>query len=244
MLPVIRRNLNFREDNLALFEIGDVYTSAGLGNLPLQRMHLGIALVGMEFPDFWGSKWRARDIFSLKGLIEDLASHLLLGRAEIVPAENTILEKGHSFNVIIGEKIFGCVGRLSSAAAEAAAIKEHIYIAELDFETMSKSTPDVISAKELARFPSADRDIAIVVENAILAKEIESEIRAIGGELIDDVWVFDLYKGKNIPQGKKSLAFGMKFRLPERTLTDDEVNQALAKIVGALERRFGAELRK
>ncbi len=104
--------------------------------------------------------------------------------------------------------------------------------------------PKAIAAKELARFPSADRDIAIVVDDAVMARDIEEEIKKAGSGLVDEVWIFDLFRGKNIPSGKKSLAFGIKYRLPDRTLTDEEVNQAQAGIITALENRFGAQLRK
>jgi phenylalanyl-tRNA synthetase beta chain len=245
MLPIIRRNLNFRERNLSLFEIGDVYLAgAGRGRLPDQRMHLIIGMCGAEFPDFWGAKWRPRDIYSLKGLVEDLASHLQIGQVEIKPGDHFAFERGLSFSISIGGKVIGYSGRLSREAAEAAEIKESVIIAELDFESLIEMVPDAKAARELAKFPSADRDIAIVVDEDIAALEIESEIREAGGGLIDEAWIFDLYKGKNIPSGRKSLAFGMKFRLADRTLTDDEVNQALERIILALKKRFGAELRK
>jgi len=243
MLPIIRRNLNFRERNLALFEIGDVYYSSGKGQLPTQAAHLGIALCGMEFPDFWGTKWRTRDLYTLKGLIEDMASHLQLGEIELSPCDYFAFEKGYSFVVNIGRKSVGWMGWLSRGASDAADIKEPVFIAELDFDKMVEMVPDAISARELARFPSADRDIAIVLDDGIPAGSVKNEIAKAGEGIIDEIWVFDLYKGKNIPQGKKSLAFGMKFRHTERTLTDEEVNRALDNIVSILKDKFGAELR-
>jgi phenylalanyl-tRNA synthetase beta chain len=244
MLPVIKRNLNFREHNLALFEIGDVYQFKGPGQLPTQRTHLGMAICGMEFPDFWGAKWRARDIFSLKGLMDDLADHFRLGKMELAPAEHFAFEKGYSFDVKSNSRIIGQMGRVSSEAADSADIKEPVHIAELDFESIVDLIPDVIVARELARFPSADRDIAIVIDDAIPAGAIQGDIMQAGGTLLDEVWIFDLFKGKNIPSGKKSLAFGMRFRLPDRTLTDEEVNGALDNIIASLRAKFGAELRK
>jgi phenylalanyl-tRNA synthetase beta chain len=244
MLPVIRRNLNFRESNLALFEIGDVYGKTGSGELPMQRTGLAMAFCGMEFPDFWGAKWRRRDIFSLKGLLEDLSGHLQLGRLKLKPAEFFVFEKGYALDVYIDERRVGWMGRLSQDCLKAADIKEEIYLAELDFETMVEMTPNSIIAKELAKFPSADRDIAVVVDESISAGQIEDQIVESGQNMVDEVWVFDLYKGKNIPEGKKSLAFGIKFRLPDRTLTDEEVNDALGGIVASLQKKFKAELRK
>ena len=136
------------------------------------------------------------------------------------------------------------MGKLSNIAAGIADAREPVYFGELDFEELASLVPDSISARDLARFPSADRDIAIIVNDSIFAEDIRQEIIASGGELVDFVWIFDQYRGKNIPPGKRSLAFGIKYRLPDRTLTDDEVNEAQNRIVTALQNKFGAELRK
>jgi phenylalanyl-tRNA synthetase beta chain len=136
------------------------------------------------------------------------------------------------------------MGRLSDAVAEAADIKIPAFIAELDFEWLAEIVPDSIAARELPRFPSADRDIAIVIDDAIPASEIEGEIERAAGGLVRRVWVFDLYKGKNVPSGKKSLAFGIRYRLPDRTLTDEEVNRTQERILESLRARFGAKLRE
>lgn len=244
ILPVIRRNLGFRETNLALFEIGNVYHSVGPGKLPTQSTHLALALSGMEQPDFWGQRWRARDLFSLKGMLEDLADYLQAGHLTLNPAPYFAFEKDHSFEVYFGLRKIGFMGKLSGMVSDAADIKQPVYLAELDFEELMEVVPETIVAKELARFPSADRDIAIVVDEAVMAHDIEEEIKKAGAGLVDEIWIFDLYRGKSIPSGKKSLAFGIKYRLPDRTLTDEEVNEVHGRIVDALEKRLGAELRK
>jgi phenylalanyl-tRNA synthetase beta chain len=244
LLPVIRRNLSFRETNLSLFEIGNVYHSSGEGKLPFQSNHLAIAISGMELPDFWGSRWRPRDLFSLKGMLEDLTDYLQAGTLTISPAPYFAFEKDYSFDVYLGQRKLGHLGKLSEKAAGLADIKLQVFVAELNFDELLEIAPDAISAKELARYPSADRDIAIVVDDAIMAREVEEEIVNAGNGLVDTVWIFDLYRGKNIPSGKKSLAFGIKYRLPDRTLTDEEVGETQARIVAALEKRFAAELRK
>lgn len=244
MLPVVRRNLNFRESNLTLFEIGDVYRRNLSGVQPGQRIHLALALTGMEIPDFWGAHWRNRDLFSLKGLIEDLAEYLGLGAVSLKPANHYAFDKDYSFEVFVGDKMVGAMGQLSSAAADIADIKDPVLLAELDFEDLVGLVPDVIVARELARFPSADRDIAIIVDEDVMAEEIRMEIIKTGGNLVDKTWIFDLYRGKNIPAGRKSLAFGIKYRLPDRTLTDDEVKEAHERIISALQKRFSALLRK
>ena len=244
MLPIIRRNLGFREKNLSLFEIGNVYFPAKDGIVPTQGTRIGIALAGQEAPDFWGMKWRQRDIYSLKGLLEDLTDYLKLRQINLKPTSNFVFDIGYGFDVYCGDNLIGQMGRLSASALDAADIKEAIFFAELDFDLISELSSEAVVAKELARFPSADRDIAILVDEAIPAAEIQAAIAVAGGAIVEETWIFDLYKGKNIPQGKRSLAFGIKYRLPDRTLTDEEVNQAQNRIISALETKFNAELRK
>ena len=244
LLPVIKRNFGFRETNLSLFEIGDVYSPTGKGKLPTQKTKLAITLCGMEFPDFWGTRWRQRDIYSLKGLLEDMADHLLIGPVSLKPASYFAFDNDYSFEVYFQSRKMGYMGKLSQTAIDIADIKEPAFMAELDFEELVDLIPDTICSKELARFPSADRDLAIIVDDGILADDIRQEIIAAGVPLVDFVWIFDLFRGKNIPPGKKSLAFGIKYRLPDRTLTDDEVSNAHNRIILALEIKFGAQLRK
>jgi phenylalanyl-tRNA synthetase beta chain len=243
LLPILRRNLNFREKNLTLFEIGDIYIQSEKGKVPTQATHLALALAGMELPDFWGSKWRPRDLFSLKGMLEDLSEYLQIGSVTLKPTPYFAFEKDYSFEVYLGESKLGFMGKLSALASDAADIKEPAFIAELNFEKLTELTSETISVKELARFPSADRDIAIVVDEAVMARDIQTEIINAGGALVNQTWVFDLYRGKNIPPGKKSLAFGIKYRLSDRTLTDEEVNDVHGRIVSTLQQKFGAELR-
>jgi phenylalanyl-tRNA synthetase beta chain len=244
ILPVIRRNFGFRETDLTLFEIGSVYHSIGSGKLPAQSTRLALAISGLELPVYWAEKRRPRDLFSLKGILEDLADYFQAGPLTLNPAQYFAFEKDHSFDVYSGSRKLGSMGRLSGAASAAADIKQPVFLAELDFDELMEAVPETIVAKELAKFPSADRDIAIVVDEAVMAHDIEEEIKKAGTGLVDEIWIFDLYRGKNIPSGRKSLAFGIKYRLPDHTLTDEEVNEVHARITASLEKRFGAELRK
>jgi phenylalanyl-tRNA synthetase beta chain len=244
ILPVVRRNLGFREKNLALFEIGDVYHPSGKGELPSQKAHLLIALCGTEFPDFWGMRWRPRDLFSLKGVLEDLADHLRINRPQLMQASFFAFENDMAFEVYSLDKRLGYMGRLSNNVCEIADIKESVFIAELDFEEIVSNVPNSVVTRDLARFPSADRDIAIIVDENVMAEEVRQEIIRAADGLVDEIWIFDLYRGKSVLQGKKSLAYAIRYRLPDRTLTDEEVNEAQRHVIAALEKRFHAELRK
>ena len=243
MLPVIRRNINFKEKDLFLYEVGDIYLPSGNEELPVQKNRLAIALTGYEAPVFWGEKQRKSDFYTIKGLLENLADYLKLGSIKLRPEPHFAFEKSHSFEVYIGDISIGYLGLLADECLSIADIKDNVFFAELDMYKIVDLIPESLAAKELDRFPSADRDIAIVIAENIKAEEIRTEIINSSKGLADDVRIFDLYRGKNIPENKKSLAFGIKYRLPDRTLTDDEVDDVHGRIAEALKKKFDAELR-
>jgi len=243
MLPVLRRNINFKEKDLFLYEVGDIYFSSGGDELPAQINCLAMALSGNELPIFWGSPPRKSDFYTLKGLIENLTDYLKLEGLNICPADHFAFEKSRSFKVYIDDSNIGHLGALSENCLSAADIKEDIYFAELDMDKIIELIPKSLETKELDRFPSAYRDIAIIIDDTVKAEEIRQEIINRSGGLAGEVAIFDLYRGKNIPSDKKSLAFSIKYRLPDRTLTDEEVDRAHGKIAAGLKEKFGAELR-
>jgi len=243
MLPVIRRNINFKEKDLFLYEVGDIYLPFDDEELPVQKNRLAIALTGYESPVFWGNSQRKSDFYTIKGLLENLADYLKLGQIELRPEAHFMFEQSRSFEVYIDGNDIGCMGLLSEECLSTADIKEDVLFAELDMDKIVDLIPKSLAVKELDRFPSADRDIAIVINEDIKAEDIRSEIINSSSGLAGDVWIFDLYRGKNIPENKKSLAFSIKYRLPDRTLTDDEVDNVHQRIAEVLKKKFGAELR-
>ncbi|KHF27536.1 Phenylalanine--tRNA ligase beta subunit [Anoxybacillus sp. BCO1] len=117
------------------------------------------------------------------------------------------------------------------------------YVFELDLEALLKAEVADIRYTAIPRFPSITRDIALVVDEHIVAGELQKAIIAAGGELLKDVSIFDVYKGDRLPDGKKSLAFSLRYYDPERTLTDEEVTNVHEQVIKAVEQQFGATLR-
>jgi phenylalanyl-tRNA synthetase beta chain len=243
LLPVIRRNLNFKEKDLFLFELGSIYIPTGKGQLPRQSTSLIIAMTGEERPVFWNDSPPPRDLFSLKGALECLAEHLNICRPRLKPGSHFAFEETRCFEVYMDEIMAGHMGKISAKACSIADIKGDVFVAELDFEKIAELVPDSPPMTELDRFPSADRDIAIIVDEGANSEEIRELIFGSGRGLVSSVVVFDLYKGRNIPKDRKSLAFAIEFRSPDRTLTDQEVDEAQGRILKSLKDKFGAELR-
>jgi phenylalanyl-tRNA synthetase beta chain len=243
MLPVIRRNLNFKEKDLFLYEVGDIYLPPDSDELPVQKNHLAIALSGNAAPVFWGEKPRKCDFFTLKGIVENLADYLKLGRIDLRTQPYFAFDNSRSFVVYNNDNNIGYLGSLSEECLSIADIKSEVFYAEFDMEKIVDLVPESLTAEELDRFPSADRDIAIIIDEDVKAEDIRTQIFKSSYGIASNVLVFDLYRGKNIPENKKSLAFGIQYRLPDRTLTDEEVDEIHGKVAEVLKEKFGAELR-
>ena len=111
---------------------------------------------------------------------------------------------------------------------------------ELDADALFDAAPDVIVAKHISTFPVATQDVALIVDASIPADDVKEALREGAGDLLEEVHLFDVYAGKGIEEGKKSLAFGLRFRAPDRTLTADEASEARASAVARAAERLGA----
>jgi phenylalanyl-tRNA synthetase beta chain len=232
-------NINRNEKDVSLFEVARVFLPRG-EELPKEELHLSIALTG-KVPD---ELFRKRDVdfYDLKGAVQELLLFLKLTgefeREEGLP----FMHPGQCASVkVSGEKV-GFLGRLHPDVNERLEVNQPIFVAELNLEKLlDLSRERRISYKLVAKFPPVKRDLAVVVDREVPVAQIEKVIRAKGKNL-EKLELFDVYEGKGIPEGKKSVAFSLTFRAPDRTLSDEEVNKVLADIINELS-KIGANLR-
>jgi phenylalanyl-tRNA synthetase beta chain len=118
------------------------------------------------------------------------------------------------------------------------------YVAEIDLDALAELDVPIYGIKELPKYPAVSRDLAIVVDETAGAGTILEAVRKAGGRILEDATLFDVYRDTRLGEGKKSLAYAITFRAPDRTLTDAEIGSAMDKVLKALERDFGAEIRK
>lgn len=137
----------------------------------------------------------------------------------------------------------GFVGMVHPALLGAFDIKAEVVLFDLDFDKLSQLATEKREIKDIGKFPAVTLDVALVVDRKVLTSEIEDTLGAAGGDLLENVELFDVYEGKNLPSGKKSLAFRLSYRLPDRTLTDQEVNLQHEKVLAAVKEKFGAQVR-
>jgi phenylalanyl-tRNA synthetase beta chain len=138
----------------------------------------------------------------------------------------------------------GYLGQVHPLIAERFDLEgREVYVAELDFDTLVERGLGQPQLEPLARFPSLDRDLALLLDRDAPNEDVESTIRESGGALLERVALFDVYQGQQVAAGKRSLAYTLRFRAPDRTLTDAEADDAMSKIVGSVRSRFGAQVR-
>lgn len=224
---------NYARDNkeVGLFEVAKVYIP-GEELLPDEREILSIGIYGEV------------DFYSLKGIVENLLSTLGIEKAEFVPeTENSVFHPGRCAKLLVRKKDAGVFGEVHPDVADNYGMDNRVFLAEIDLYTLYEASKLEKKYKALPKFPAVSRDIAMLVEDKVTVGEIESIINRAGKELLESVKLFDVYKGKQVAEGFKSVAYSLIYRHEGKTLTDDEVNKVHDNIVKSLREKLNAELR-
>jgi len=237
MLRVLSINNNRKIPEVRLFELSYVYYPVEGSQLPDEREVLTIGMYG-----------RNTDFFELKGCIEELLAAMGIGKAEFkAETNNPTFHPGRTARLYVGAKgelkDCGILGEIHPEVAEKNECPKRTYVAMLDVATLIEASSTEKQYKQLPKFPAVTRDLAVVVDDGIYVADLISAINQKGGEFLEDVSLFDIYKGEQVPEGKKSVAFSLSFRASDRTLVDEDVNTAMARILKNLEKNFGAQLR-
>lgn len=236
MLTSISTNYNRRNKEAHLFEIGKVYLpkELPLKELPVEREVLTIAMYGNV--DFYDAKGAFENIFNELGMINKVEYSPLETLSYMHPGRTAIITDEKNDEI-------GYVGEIHPQIASNYEIETKVYFGVLYIDKLVEIANFDISYKSLPKFPTMQRDIAMLVKDEINVKEIEKIIKAKGGKLLESVKLFDVYKGEQIEKGYKSVAYSILFRSNEKTLTDEEVNSPMKKILKELEEKLQAQLR-
>jgi len=240
LLSSVRFNINRKNADVKIFEIGPVYSAKSRGKC--EKVLLGIALSGNR-SDNWQDKQQPVDIFYLKGIIEGLLEKLGIRAVKFAVKSNVVCEAAQSVSVMIEGRQAGYLGKLSQPVANKLDMDSDVFLAELDLSTILNSVNLTKMFKPIPKFPPVLRDVSLVVKNNVKSDEIETSIISIGGKLIDEAKLFDQYKGKNIPRGHKSLAYSIRYQAADRTLVGDEIETLHKKICDGLQQGLGAQIR-
>ena len=232
MLNTVAANLNRNIPGGMLFELSKVFEPAQkAGELPTERAALCIAAYG-----------EGVDFYTVKNIVTWLLAKFGV-QASIAAGGDGYYHPGRKAVMSVGGTGLACLGEIHPDVAEAFDIKGRVYVAEIDLDALRPLEKDFYGIRPLPKFPAVSRDIAVVVDEAVGAGTMMDAIRAAAGKLLEDAKLFDIYRGEKLGQRRKSVAFAITLRAPDRTLTDEEINAAMEKVLKALSEKFGAELR-
>jgi len=239
LLGVVATNLRHGREAVSIFEIGRGY--AGTAEGPVEWNRLGFALCGPAAPPYWADVARGRDLDDGKGIVELIARELGAGEADLEPlTDDPRLHPGRSARIRVpgsdgGVAIVGRIGELHPGLLEALDLRtERVIVAELAVAGLAGGAPRVARAVAPPRYPAVERDLAIVVSEAVAASTVVAAIRAGAGTLLAGLRLFDIYRGAPLASDQQSLAYRLTFQAPDRTLTEDEVDAAVASVTDRL----------
>lgn len=233
MMECLGRNYSRNNEYARLFEIGKVYIpKEDETAIPTENNILTIGMYGNC------------DYLDLKGVVENALEALGLSRVMFArESDNPSYHPGKTAAIMIGNKKAGVLGEVHPDVSENYGVETGCYLAELNLDILFEYSKTNKKYKALPKFPAVTRDIALLVDDEVLVQEIEETIKRAGNTLVEKVQLFDIYKGAQIPEGKKSIAYAIAYRDEKKTLTDNDVNKVHDKILRSLEHKLGATLR-
>jgi len=253
LLNALERNFNQGARNARLFEIGKCFMIMDEEEeRPLEMERLGMVATGARNEDDWqaaassnhGGGGGRIDFYDLKGAIESVAEAMGLPALEFEPDETCeFLHPGRRAEVRLGQEVIGVMGQLHPRIAARYKFKQPVFVAHLNLRMMLLADRAEVRYHPLPKFPTVVRDLALLIDTGVPFADVELAIDELEIPELVEVKLFDLYAGKELPQGKHSIALSLRYRAADRTLTDEEVNAAHERVIKTLKQEFGAEVR-
>lgn len=248
LLATIERNIRFGNPNLQLFEIGKSFSHTNTETFIegfLEEEYLIVAICGKQFPLQWDIPDKQADFYSIKGIYEDFTEYLKYGFLGTKPfnGSHPVFSK-NAMTINFNDKVIGFYGEISPKSLKHFDIDVPVFILELSLKELNDIRPVQLKYAPVSPFPCSYRDLAFLIDSLVQSANVKDTILKNGGKYLKSVEIFDVYAGKNIPQGKKSIAFKLVYSSDEKTLTDTEIEESVTRVVKLVESGFNAELRK
>lgn len=241
-LEAISYNLNRKNQDLQFFEFGKTYSTSGPGQYA-ETDHLCLYISGNVQKDSWKSKAVAADFYYLKGVVNSLLQLAGLHKTNWEPFSNAKLKEG--VRISIGKTLLAEFGTVESAELKRFDIKQPVFYADFDLEFFIKSIQQkTIKASELPRQLPVHRDLAIIVPSSLPYSEVENAVKTVRLDKLQEMRLFDIFESDKLGKDKKSMAVSFTFLDTEKTLTDKEIDSMMSSIMGSLEKKLNAEIRK
>ena len=238
MMQMLANNNNYKNEEAKLFDISRTYQNMKNqienGELPLEQNVLTIGMYSKN-----------EDFYTLKGLVEEVLEVAGLARYDIQKEQaNKMYHPGRCANLKVGNDVFATFGEVNPILAKNYDISQRIYLAEINLDKITKYARTSKKYSPIIKYPAVERDISMVVDEKVEVGEIEKIIQKKAKKLLEETKLFDVYRSEKLGENKKSVAYSLKFRIADRTLTDEEINNTMKEILAELEKTLGAELRK
>ncbi|HKK19862.1 MAG TPA: hypothetical protein VJ983_00190, partial [candidate division Zixibacteria bacterium] len=242
MLAVLSHNIAHRNLDLCLFEIGKAYSPPDAKGEWVENLRLCIAVTG-DTPHTWRDRPRPYDLYDISGPITTLARHFGWGDVSYRSRRIGYFDDQISFDILVGDRPVGRIGKVTPEVSRKFDIKQTVHVAEIDLDSLIGISGKKAQYQPLPIYPAAPRDLAIIVDEKIKAGEIVNEVKQAAGSLAESVEIFDLYTGKPIEQGKKSIAIAINYRSPEGNLASEQVDEMQGIVMDKLKKKFNAQIR-
>jgi phenylalanyl-tRNA synthetase beta chain len=241
----VLNNINHGIKDIAIFEITKVFRDTGAGRLPEEKTVLGVMLSGRETLKGWDSIEKSYDYYSLKKILEHIFNIFYKDSSlSFEQKEYGFFHPVISTDVLINKVKMGIAGKIHPSIVDSLDILQDIFYMELNLDSFISKTKYSKDFSAIPAFPSIEIDIAVVADEDIAGFDVENEIRKTGTRILKSVRLFDIYRGKQVQEGKKSMAYSLTFQDDTRTLKDTEVEIIKKRILESLALRFGASLRE
>ncbi len=238
-LNTIAHNLNRRNQNLSLFEMGKTYKRNGTEFS--ESSHLALYTCGMSNNGDWKNKPQQVDLFFLKGTLDNLFQYAGLS-AYYVPAEDALLDD--ALTIMVDKKIIGKVGKVKSTLLKINDIKVSVYYADLLWTAIEESSNNLITYQDISKYPVVHRDLSLVVDKQVVYADIEQATHKAGIKKLKAIELFDIFENEKLGTNKKSMAISYTFTDNARTLTDEEIEKMVQQLILVYEKELKAEIRK
>ncbi len=247
LLETMKRNVSQQSNSLQIFEIGKVFYATQKGSLPEEYESLAGLITGNRLEQSWFAKKTAYDFFDLKGVVEGLFDALMIGNLNFERADSNrfpYFETGHAAMITSGETILGTLGKIDAKVLKNYGLKTDAFVFDFSMTAIQDLLPEAINAKPLPKFPSTSRDITIIVDRTVRVGAVLDKINGISKKeaLVESVSLFDVFEGKPLADGKKSLSFRVVYRSPNKTLTEKNIKKLHTKISKIVIDQFDADL--
>lgn len=241
LLQCLTWNLNRQIDNVPVFELGKVFYRKQ--SEVKEKLNVGFCLCGHKFTGDWQIKPKPVNFYDVKGIIESLLKSLRLNKYSVEPAKKEYFKEAKAASVLRVKEEVAVFGEIDEMLLDVYDIETPVFAAEIYLEKLLPEIKLEFSLERIPKYPSISRDLAVIVKEDLESRVVVDEIKKVGKKLITDISLFDIYTGRQIPPGYKSLAYSITYQSPRRTLTDKEIDDIQTEIQRKLVEDLKAQIR-